>query len=127
MSFVFQCGKDIIFKSTAVQWYVVIMEVATTCLQYMVANRLISKNYRQMFLTRDDLRFIFSSNQNSLESMKIEGVLCLLEENKDKFSVDESIKIIEMIEQLPIKIEIKNDIKFIFENSIQTQSDIDLL
>lgn len=127
MSFVFQCGKDIIFKSTADQWNVVIMEVAIACLQYMVANRLISKNYRQMFLTRDDLRFIFSSNQNSLESMKIEGVLCLLEENKDKFSVDESIKIIEMIEQLPIKIEIKNDIKFIFENSIQTQSDIDLL
>ena len=79
-----------------------------------------------MFLTRDDLRFIFSSNQNSLEMLKIEGVLCLLEENKDKFSVNESIKIIEMIKQVPIKIEIKNDIKFIFENGIQTKTDIDL-
>uniref|UniRef100_A0A6C0HXX0 Uncharacterized protein n=1 Tax=viral metagenome TaxID=1070528 RepID=A0A6C0HXX0_9ZZZZ len=126
MTIVFQCGKDIIFKSTAGQWSVVIMEVATTCLHHMVANKLISKKYQQMFLTRDDLRFIFSSNQNSVESMKIEGVLSLLEENKNKFSVDESIKIIEMIEQLPIKIEIKNDIKFIFENSIQTQSDIEL-
>jgi hypothetical protein len=126
MSFVFQCGKNIIFKSTAGQWNVVIMEIATTCLHYMVTNKLISKKYQQMFLTRDDLRFIFSSNQNSLEMLKIEGVLCLLEENKDKFSVNESIKIIEMIKQVPIKIEIKNDIKFIFENGIKTQSNIDL-
>jgi hypothetical protein len=126
MSFVFQCGKNIIFKSTAGQWNVVIMEIAATCLHHMVANKLISKKYQQMFLTRDDLRFIFSSNQNSLEMLKIEGVLCLLEENKDKFSVNESIKIIEMIKQVPIKIEIKNDIKFIFENGIQTKTDIDL-
>jgi hypothetical protein len=126
MSIIFQCGQNIIFKCTTDQWKVVIMEIAISCLNYMVINKLISKNYQQMFLTCGDLKFIFSSNRDSIEMLKIEGVLCLLEDNKDKFSVDESINIIKMIEQIPIKIGITNDIKFIFENGIQTNSDIDL-
>ena len=126
MSIIFQCGKNIIFKCTVEQWKVVIMEIAISCLQYMVVNKLISKNYQQMFLTCEDLKFIFSSNRDSLEMMQIEGVLCLLEDNKDKFSADESINIIKMIQQIPIKMGITNDIKVIFENGIQTNSDIDL-
>ena len=67
----------------------------------------------------------YSVDNNPIQN-QLDIMMEILEDNKDKFSVDESINIIKMIEQIPIKIGITNDIKFIFENGIQTNSDIDL-